>query len=167
MNISEVSDLVKKCHLRKDYRPVVVAIIQNLDGQVLLVQSAKATNDWSMPQGGIEQGEHFLTGLFREIRQETGLLRLDYAYQGCLDYQDLDFPPDRQDKRGFTRGKRYFFCQVLFDGDPSKVVLQPEELSDYRWATAEETISLLTHNRPEKTAMIKRVLTKAGILFAP
>ena len=51
--------------------PSVVAIVQDVDGRVLLIH--KTDNDlWALPGGGHEIGESIVDTVVREVKEETG-----------------------------------------------------------------------------------------------
>ncbi len=47
----------------------------NLEGEILVVN--QNGNSWSLPKGHIEEGEDELTAAKREIREESGITRLE------------------------------------------------------------------------------------------
>ena len=61
------------------YRPCVGVMLINQHGKVWMGLRADAPGDaegpgdwWQMPQGGIDEGEDKLSGLIRELKEETG-----------------------------------------------------------------------------------------------
>lgn len=144
-------------HEKREYRPVGVAIVRDQNNRILLVQSVKNTHDWSFPQGGIEQGEDVVQALFREVNEEVGIeghqLRLTH-YNGV---EDLDAEPGRSDKRGFTKGKRYFFFELVYTGS-RELRIQESELAGYSWVDPQEFKAALATTRAEKRDMMLRVL---------
>lgn len=61
----------------KLYRQGVAAFIVNPDNLLLACSRDKYdSNDWQIPQGGIERGEDSQTACFREVEEETGLKSL-------------------------------------------------------------------------------------------
>ncbi len=55
------------------FRPNVGIILANENGQVLWAKRI-GHNAWQFPQGGIQQGESPEQALYRELREEVGLL---------------------------------------------------------------------------------------------
>jgi ADP-ribose pyrophosphatase YjhB (NUDIX family) len=55
--------------------PAVSALVRDRDGRVLLARRAHDPDAglWDVPGGFLEEGEHPLDGLRRELREETGL----------------------------------------------------------------------------------------------
>ncbi len=154
-----MNEFIQKLHDAKEYRPVVVAIIQNKEGEFLLVQSAKGNNPWLFPQGGIESNEDTIEALFREIEEETGIKSLELTIlQDNVYYQELDAPPDRYNKRGFENGKAYFYVYCIYHGDGS-LTLQEEEIISYKWVDKDNLIYLLNQGRSTKMKMTLKALS--------
>ena len=56
------------------FRPNVGIVVTNLDGQVLWGKRVKGRNSWQFPQGGINANESPEEAMYRELREEVGLL---------------------------------------------------------------------------------------------
>ena len=64
------------------------------------------------------------------------------TFEGTVGHIDqLDIPGMQRD--GFSRGKRYYYFHVVRETG-NAVVLQPEELADYLWASRAETALIFT-----------------------
>jgi len=149
-------DLIKeisKHHELKEYRPVVVLVIKNKNSKYLIVQSVKGIKPWSFPQGGIENGEIPKDALFREIEEEVGIKpeNLKLVHENFY-YKEVDAPKDRKDKRGFKKGKAYYFNYCLYDG-PFELTVQEDEINSYEWVDKKRLLELLKIGRKEKLDM--------------
>lgn len=138
---------------KKEYRPVAVALITDSLNRILLVQSSKNPDDWGLPQGGIEPGEDLADALFREIREETGIEGYRLEIVRYIGSRDLDAESGRRDKRGFTKGKRYFAVALSYSG-PETLALNSSELAGYRWAERDEVVEAMASTRAEKRGLI-------------
>lgn len=149
---------INRLHQKKAYRPVVVAMIQNQSNQFLAVQSVKGDKPWGFPQGGIDLGETAALALFREVQEEVAIVADQLTIiNDQVYYQKNDAPADRIDRRGFSKGKAYFFVHCHYTG-AGALTLQPEELNDYHWVTLDELDQLLLLGRPCKREMTLKAL---------
>ncbi len=64
------------------YRPNVGIILVNKKGRVLWARRI-GQDAWQFPQGGIKEGESPEAALYRELREEVGLLPEDVEILGC------------------------------------------------------------------------------------
>ena len=72
-----------------EYRPCVVAVFTNKDGQILVCERSDFRGSWQLPQGGIEPGESALNALYREMREEIGCdrFRVKKEASGLIKYK--------------------------------------------------------------------------------
>ena len=71
---------------------LVIAVIRR-GGEILLVNESLSKNDelsWSLPGGGVEEGELLHEALIREVKEETGL---DVVEIGTLALRNTLIPP--------------------------------------------------------------------------
>jgi ADP-ribose pyrophosphatase YjhB (NUDIX family) len=111
------------------------ALIFDRKGRLLILKPTYKSG-WTIPGGVMEaDGETPWEACRREVREECGL---DVAH-GRL--AAVDF---RRPRPGRPGGVRFLFdCGVLADAVLSAVVLQPEEVSQYRLASMPTALSLL------------------------
>ena len=65
-----------------EYRPCVVVVFTNKDGQILACERSDVRGAWQLPQGGIEPGESALNAVYREMREEIGCDRFKITGEG-------------------------------------------------------------------------------------
>jgi len=63
---SDITNMSAKSFIRKATRAIV------LDGENILLLYTKRYHDYSLPGGGIDEGESNIDGLVRELKEETG-----------------------------------------------------------------------------------------------
>lgn len=131
-DIAPTPEAVAEAHRGKEYRPTVVALVRDESGRILLVQSRFNAAEWMLVQGGIEEDETPLLALARELREEIDVGPAFFAPSGYVGTADLDAEDGRADKRGFTKGKRYFIYEVAYRG-PEELRLQEAELAGHEW----------------------------------
>ncbi|WP_299495731.1 NUDIX hydrolase [uncultured Shewanella sp.] len=78
-----------------------------LDGENILMLYTQRYHDYSIPGGGIDEGEEVRTGLLRELKEETGAKQIEIISEfGCYE----EFRPWQ--KAGFDRIHMESFCFV-------------------------------------------------------
>jgi len=120
------------------FRPNVAIVIVRDDRRVFWAQ--RASNDgWQFPQGGMRSDETPEEAMFRELREETGLLREHVAVLGStpgwLRYR-LPRKYQRHNSRPLCVGQKQVWFLLQLMADESAVTLdgcEYPEFSEYRW----------------------------------
>ena len=112
------------------------ALIFDREGRLLILKPTYKSG-WTIPGGVMEaDGETPWEACQREVREECGLV----VRTGRL--AAVDF---RRPRPGRPGGMRFLFdCGVLDDAAFGAVVLQPEEISEYRLARPRQCLPLLS-----------------------
>jgi 8-oxo-dGTP pyrophosphatase MutT (NUDIX family) len=102
----------------------------------LLILKPTYKSGWTIPGGVMEaDGETPWDACRREVREECGL-EVRTARLACVDF--------RRPRPGRPGGMRFLFdCGTLDDAALSGVVLQPEEISEHRFARLPAALKLL------------------------
>ncbi len=111
------------------------ALIFDRAGRLLILNPVYKSG-WTIPGGVMEAGgETPWRACQREVREECGLT-VRHGRLACVDYR-----PPRTGKPG---GLRFLFdCGRLPEEDLAAIVLQPEEISEYRFEPLPAALDLL------------------------
>jgi 8-oxo-dGTP diphosphatase len=111
------------------------ALIFDRAGQLLILKPTYKSG-WTIPGGIMESdGETPWEACQREVREECGL-EVASGQLACMDFRRL--------REGNPGGIRFLFdCGPLADSALTRIVLQPEEISEYRLVPVAEALSLL------------------------
>jgi ADP-ribose pyrophosphatase len=140
--------IVEKHHVLEFDWPAVAALVEDAQGQVLLVRVYRYTTDsieWGVPAGKMEEGESIVEAARREAWEETGYEtsghELIYTYCPMNGISNKVFHIVRC-KAGEKTGE--------FD---------PNEVQQLRWASREETEAML------KERVVRDGLSLTALLF--
>jgi 8-oxo-dGTP diphosphatase len=102
----------------------------------LLILKPTYKSGWTIPGGVMEaDGETPWEACQREVREECGI-EVRRARLACMDF--------RRPKPGRAGGIRYLFdCGRVDDQDLAGIVVQPEEISEYRLVAVPHALGLL------------------------
>jgi len=112
------------------------AMIFDRKGRLLILKPTYKAG-WTIPGGVMEaDGETPWEACRREVREECGLT-IEHARLACVDF--------RRPRPGRPGGMRFLFdCGRLDDGALAAIVVQPEEVSQYRFAKLNAALPLLS-----------------------
>ncbi len=99
---------------------------------------------WSLPKGGLEEGESKAECARREIEEETGIKELELVGElGAYERYSIA-QGGVGEERGRPMGNRTFFLFKTTEHE-----LRPSdldgEITEARWVSIDEALSLLTH----------------------
>ena len=110
------------------------------DGRwVLLISRRSAAGDlqWTLPKGGLEEGEDSASAALREVREETGLDCAIVGELGSIDYWFV-WRPDEVRYHKFV----HYYLMRARGGDLSA---RDDEAEDVEWVPIAEARARLTH----------------------
>ncbi|HEV2375304.1 MAG TPA: NUDIX hydrolase [Streptosporangiaceae bacterium] len=121
----------------------------------LLILKPTYKSGWTIPGGVMEaDGESPWQACQREVREECGL-DVRTGRLACM-----DFRPARHGRPG---GIRFLFdCGVMDKASLAAIVLQPEEVSEYRVAPLPEALALL---RPPVRRRVRAACSRHGFVY--
>ena len=114
--------------------PTVGALIMNEEGKVLLCESHKWPNIYTVPGGHVELGETFEEALRREIKEEVGL---DVKILELLSIQQVIYPKE------FWKRAHFVFLDFLCKAEgKQEVEIDKDEIQATIWVDPKEALSL-------------------------
>jgi nucleoside triphosphatase len=140
----------------KTWRVVAVGVIQNDLGEYLLGKKPETRGmfpgQWTLPGGGIEEGERMEDALRREIREEVGI---EVTNVQPLFFKDGEHPKRSQDGtvQNIYSINLVFSCRMA-----SQEVVLGDEFVEYQWVKKERLKDLDTNEETRHT------LTQIGLI---
>ena len=128
-----MNNIIMNKKFPKGIEVVGSSIIENNKGEILLAQSPKWHNKWTLPGGHIKQGETIKDALVREAEEETGL---KVKYISTFGHGELIGSKD------FERPAHFVYFDIHCQTDSTKVILDNKELTEYVWIKPAEALKL-------------------------
>lgn len=99
--------------------------------RVLIIKQARNGN-WSFPKGHVEEGETEIQTATREVFEEVGLkIKIKEGFREAIHYNP---------RPNVNKDVIYFVAQSKI----SRIKLQKEEVSDYKWVRPEQAFKILS-----------------------
>lgn len=136
------------------------AMIFNTHGEILIVKP-NYRDDWLLPGGSVEEFESPKEGCVREIKEEVGLNITDLQFAGVF-----------HGTATTEEGVKYEALQFVFhagavgDEHTKQIVLQEKELTEYRFVSTEEALSLLAFRSGRRMTMSLEAFKKGSCVYA-
>ena len=122
----------------KGYRGNVGIILSNPSGQVFWAKR-RGQDAWQFPQGGIEDNESPIDAMYRELEEETGLLKQHVELAGQTDdWLRYSIPKhlQRKNSKPLCVGQKQIWFSLKLIGEESDVNLghsKTPEFDHWRW----------------------------------
>ncbi len=133
----------------------------------LLIVKPNYRDYWLLPGGIVEENESPRAAAIRELKEEIGLDidadRLEFA---AVDYSRIDKVDYNYKDSGEYEGVQFVFDGGLLSKEMvGKIILQKEELEEYKFAPIEEALSLLNAYLSKRVSMAMAGLKDAKPVY--
>ena len=158
----EMREKFKNLPLRKG----VGIVVLNKDNKVFVAKRIdNSKNFWQMPQGGVDDGEDFLSAAYRELKEETSIkdVELIQEIEGTITYE---LPEHLLGIiwKGKYKGQKQKWFLMRYLGKDNDVNLKTEkpEFLDWKWVDLDMITDLVVdfklHVYKELREKIKKII---------
>ena len=141
-------------------------IVLNNDNKILVAKRIdNSKNFWQMPQGGVDEGEDFLSAAYRELEEETSIKNVELVKEldGMLTYE---LPTHLLGKiwKGKYRGQKqkWFIMRFLGNDDDINLKTDKPEFLEWKWIDlsmiTEVVVDFKKHVYNELKEKIKKIV---------
>ena len=128
-------------------RDGVGIVLLNKDNKIFVAKRIdNPKNFWQMPQGGVDDGENFLTAAYRELEEETSIKNVELIseLEGTVTYN----LPERLLGiiwKGKYKGQKqkWFLMRYLGRDDEIDIKTNKPEFLDWKWVDLKEITRLV------------------------
>ena len=128
-------------------RSGVGIVLTNKNNQVFVAKRIdNPKNFWQMPQGGVDEGEDFLTAAYRELEEETSIKNVELIKEldGLVTYH----LPERLLGiiwKGKYKGQKQKWFLMRFLGEDSEINIKTKkpEFLEWKWVNLQEITELV------------------------
>ena len=127
-------------------RGVGIVVLNKVNKVFVAKRIDNPKNFWQMPQGGIDDGEDFLTAAYRELEEETSTKNVELISEldGLISYN----LPDRLLGiiwKGKYKGQtqKWFLMKYLGEDNEININTEKPEFLDWKWVDLKEITKLV------------------------
>jgi putative (di)nucleoside polyphosphate hydrolase len=124
-----------------------------------------AKNFWQMPQGGVDEGEDYLTAAYRELEEETSIKNVDLISEldGLITYNLPEHLLGIIWKGKYKgQSQKWFLMRYLGEDNQINIKTKKPEFLDWKWVDLKEITNLVVdfklHVYQEVQQKVQRLL---------
>ena len=138
-------------------RQAAGGVVLGPEGKIVLVE--QHTNSWSLPKGGVNDGESSLEAAIREVGEETGIVDLELVSElGSYVRRSIAKGGVGEDPVLPARTRTMFLFRT---GETQLAPTDMREVTDVRWVSLDEALGLLTHQKDKEFLASVRTVIEA------
>ena len=145
-------------------RSGVGIVVLNKDNKIFVAKRIdNQKNFWQMPQGGVNEGEDYLTAAYRELEEETSIKSVDLIKEldGLTSYE---LPKNLLGIiwNGKYRGQEQKWFVMRFLGQEEEINIQTKqpEFSEWKWISLENITDLVVDFKQHVYKEVKNKVKK-------
>ena len=119
------------------YRVGVGIVVLNKENKIFVAKRIdNPKNFWQMPQGGVDEGEDFLSAAYRELEEETSIKNVELITEidEITTYELPDYLLGKIWKGKFKGQKqKWFIMRYLGNDDEININTHKPEFLDWKW----------------------------------
>ena len=123
-------------------RSGVGIIVLNRENKIFVAKRIdNSKNFWQMPQGGVNEGENFLTAAYRELEEETSMKKVELIkeIEGTITYELPDHLLGIIWKGKYKGQKqKWFLMRYLGNDKEINIKTKKPEFLDWKWISLDE-----------------------------
>ena len=144
---------------------VGIVVLNNKNKVFVAKRIDNPKNFWQMPQGGVDDGEDFLTAAYRELEEETSIknVKLIQEIDGILTYELPDHLLGIIWKGKYKGQKqKWFLMRFLGKDNEINIKTKHPEFLEWKWINLEnitdEVVDFKLHVYEEVKSKIKKII---------
>ena len=145
-------------------RSGVGIVVLNKENKVLVAKRIdNQKNFWQMPQGGVDDGEDYLTAAYRELEEETSIKNVDLVKEldGLITYE---LPKNLLGTiwKGKYRGQEQKWFVMRFLGKDTEINIKTKhpEFCEWKWIDLENITDLVVSFKLHVYVDVKKQVQK-------
>ena len=145
-------------------RSGVGIIVLNKENKVFVAKRIdNPKNFWQMPQGGVDEGEDFLTAAYRELEEETSIKKVEMIKEidGTITYELPDHLLGIIWKGKYKGQKqKWFLMKFLGSDNEINIKTKNPEFLDWKWIDLELITDVVVDFKLEVYKEVKKKIKK-------
>ena len=140
---------------------VGIVVLNNNNKVFVAKRIDNPKNFWQMPQGGVDEGEDFLTAAYRELEEETSIknVKLIKEIDGTMTYELPDHLLGIIWKGKYKGQKqKWFLMRYLGDDKDINIKTKKPEFKKWEWSTQDNILKkIVPFKRRLYTSIFKEI----------